>query len=58
MTSTDSTAVYSEAELNKFLSYVKEIKQVGGNYGVSAWVAGKSSIVHSIECPSWSSQAA
>ena len=36
MTSSDSTAVYSEGELSKLLSYMKEIKQVGRNHGFPA----------------------
>ena len=42
MTSPNSTAVYSEPELRKLLSYVKDIKHVGGNYGFSACVVGES----------------
>jgi hypothetical protein len=42
MTSPNSTAVYSEPELRKLLSYVKDIKHVGGNYGFSACVVGMS----------------
>ena len=48
MTSPNSTAVYSEEELSKLLSYVKEIKQVGRNYGFSACVVGKSSVLYLI----------
>ena len=43
MTSPNSTAVYSELELNKLLGYVGYIKQVGGKHGFSACVVGKSS---------------
>ena len=43
MTSPNSTAAYSESELGKLLSYVKEIRQVGGNHGFSACVFGESS---------------
>lgn len=48
MTSTNSTAVYSEPDLNKLLGYVGHIKQVGGNYGFSACVVGKSNVLHLI----------
>ena len=41
MTSPNSTAAYSEGELNKLLDYVKYITSVGGNYGFSACVVGK-----------------
>jgi len=41
MTSPNSTAVYSEGELNKFLGYVKHIESVGGKHGFSACVFGK-----------------
>ena len=44
MTSSNSTAAYSEGELNKLLGYVKYITSVGGNYGFSACVVGKSGI--------------
>ena len=42
MTSPNSTAVYPEPKLRKLLSYVKDIKHVGGDYGFSACVVGKS----------------
>ena len=45
MTSSNSTAVYSEGDLGKLLSYVKEIKQVGRNHGFSACVVGKQSVL-------------
>ena len=45
MTSPNSTAVYSEGDLSKLLSYVKEIKQVGRNHGFSACVVGKLSVL-------------
>ena len=45
MTSSNSTAVYSEGDLGKLLSYVKEIKQVGGNHGFSACVVGEPDIL-------------
>ena len=41
MTSSNSTAVYSEGDLSKLLGYVRHIKSVGGNYGFSACVVGK-----------------
>jgi hypothetical protein len=43
MTSPNSTAVYPEEELGKFLGYVRHIKSAGGNYGYSACVVGKPS---------------
>jgi len=46
MTSTNSTTIYSEPNLNKLLGYVKHIKQVGGNYGFSACVVGKSTVCY------------
>ena len=49
MTSPDSTSFYSETELNKLLGYVGHIKSVGGNYGFSACVVGKSSTLPLIE---------
>ena len=49
MTSADSTAVYSEPELNKLFGYVTHIKQVGGNYGFSACVVGKPTVPHLFE---------
>lgn len=45
MTSPNSTTVYSEPDLNRFLGYVGYIKQVGGNHGFSACVVGKSSVL-------------
>ena len=51
MTSSDSTAVYSEPELNKLLGYVRETKQVGGNYGFSACIVGKSNGMHTLSVP-------
>ena len=48
MTSTNSTTIYSEPELNKLLGYVRNVKRVGGNYGFAACVVGKSSILHPI----------
>jgi len=52
MTSRDSTTVYSEPDLSKFLGYVRHIKQVGGDYGFSACVVGKSNPI-SLERFSW-----
>lgn len=49
MTSPESTAIYSEPELNKLLGYVNQIRKVGENFGFSACVAGKSSVAHPIE---------
>ena len=48
MTSLNSTTIYSEPELDKFLGYMKHIKRVGRNHGFSACVVGKSSVL----CPS------
>ena len=45
MTSADSTTVYSEGDLSKLLGYVRHIKSVGGNYGFSACVVGKPSVL-------------
>ena len=45
MTSSNSTAVYSEGDLSKLLGYVRHINSVGGNYGFSACIVGKSSIL-------------
>ena len=45
MTSSNSTAVYSEGDLSKLLGYVRHIKSVGGNYGFSACIVGKSSVL-------------
>ena len=58
MTSPNSTATYSEEELNKILGYVKEIKQVGGNHGFSACVVGGSGAPYHIQRSSWFSQVA
>jgi hypothetical protein len=52
MTSPNSTAIYSEPEFNKVLGYMEHINKVGGNYGFSACVVGKSSAPYSIECSS------
>jgi len=52
MTSSNSTTVYSEPELNKLLGYVKHIKRVGGNYGFSACVVGESSVLYPAELSS------
>jgi len=46
MTSQNSTAPYSEGELQKLLNYVKHLKSVGGKYGFSACIVGGSNIVH------------
>ena len=40
MTSHGSTSVYSGDELQKYISYVKEIEFVGGADGYSACVVG------------------
>jgi len=45
MTSPNSTAIYSEEELNKLLGYVRQIKSVGGNCGFSACVVGKPGVL-------------
>ena len=58
MTSSDSTAIYSEPEVNKLLGYVGRIKQVGGMHGFSACVVGESSVLHPIERSSRFSQVA
>ena len=58
MTSSSSTTIYSEPELNKLLGYVRHIKRVGGNYGFSACVIGESSTLHPIERSSRFSQVA
>ena len=58
MTSPNSTAVYSEAELSKLLGYVRHIKSVGGNYGFSACVLGKPSDLCLVEHSSRFSQVA
>ena len=49
ITSPNSTTIYSETELKKFLGYVKHIKEVGGNHGYSACVVGKTGTLRSIE---------
>lgn len=41
MTSPNSTAPYSEGELQKLLGYVKHLKSVGGKYGFSACIVGR-----------------
>ena len=51
MTSTNSTTIYSEPELNKLLGYVGNIKRVGGNYGFAACVFGKSNTLHPMCVP-------
>jgi len=48
MTSSNSTVVYSEGDLSKFLNYVKEIRQVGRNHGFSACVVGGSGVLYLI----------
>jgi len=53
MTSTNSTTIYSDLELNKLLGYMSHIKQVGGNYGFSACVVGKSLVLYPIVPSSW-----
>ena len=58
MTSSNSTTIYSEPELNKLLGYVRHIKRVGGNYGFAACVVGKSTAMHPIEISSRFSQVA
>ena len=45
MTSPNSTTIYSEGDLKKFLGYVKDIKSVGGNFGFSACIVGKPSVL-------------
>ena len=47
MTSSNSTAAYSEGELNKLLGYVNHVTSVGGNYGFSACIVGKHNSMHS-----------
>ena len=47
MTSSNSTAAYSEGELNKLLGYVNHLTSVGGNYGFSACIVGKQNSKHS-----------
>ena len=48
MTSPNSTAPYSEADLNKLVGYVKHLTSVGGTHGFSACVIGKLSIPHPV----------
>ena len=43
MTSPNSIAAYSEAELNKLAGCVKEIRTVGRDHGFSACIAGEPS---------------
>ena len=45
MTSPNSTAIYSEGDLNKLLGYVRHIKSVGRDYGFSACVVGKPDVL-------------
>lgn len=52
MTSSNSTAAYSEGELKKLLSYVKHIASIGGNCGFSACVVGQSNVPESKKLPS------
>ena len=40
MTSPNSTAAYSEGELQKLLGYATHIQLIGGNYGFSACIVG------------------
>ena len=46
MTSPNSTAAYAEGDLSKLLAYVRYIASIGGDYGFSACVVGKSCILH------------
>ena len=48
MTSPNSTAPYSEADLNKLLGYVKHLTSIGGAHGFSACVFGKLNILHPV----------
>ena len=48
MTSPNSTAPYSEADLNKLVGYVKHLTSVGGMHGFSACVVGKLSTPHPV----------
>ena len=48
MTSRNSTALYSEADLNKLLGYVNHLTSVGGKYGFFACVVGKSNILRTV----------
>jgi hypothetical protein len=41
MTSSVSTSIYSEEDLQKFLGYIKTLEFVGGNYGHAACVIGE-----------------
>ena len=45
MTSSNSTTIYSEGELNKLLGYVRNIGSVGGNFGFSACVVGMPNVL-------------
>ena len=49
MTSPNSTAAYPEADLSKLLSYVGHINSVGGNYGFSACIVGRTSVTPPFE---------
>lgn len=48
MTSPNSTAAYSEGELNKLMDYVKNVTKVGGDHGFAACIIGMSSIKFSL----------
>ena len=48
MTSPNSTAPCSEADLSKFLGYMNHLTSVGGNHGFSACVVGKPNILHTV----------
>lgn len=50
MTSPNSTAAYAEGDLSKLLAYVRYITSIGGDYGFSACVVGKSCISHPAQC--------
>ena len=58
MTSSNSTTIYSEPELNKLLGYVRHLKRVGGNFGFAACVVGKLDALYPIERSSRFYQAA
>ena len=49
MTSPNSTAIYSEGELNKLLGYVRDIRSVGGNFGYSACIIGTSNVLPPVD---------
>ena len=49
VTSPDSTTLYSEEDISKLLAYARDITTVGGNYGFSACVVGKSRILRPTE---------